>query len=210
MLKLDNVSVYTLGLGMYSPHLAKLAEDNGVVTIQQFIDLIEQHPEEKNPWTKDLANLEVLGRLNDIKRAVKRMDKRGKEPEIYSIREYKDKSLEYNDSLNKFSVLPIGSPLKPYYYNGCRTCTMDFIKESVGVTGVGGDNYLKGILRNVGDKNFTTILRAIDMYTEQIERQGKLTDDREGNLFYLDYKDRKVSLADLKGTLEVFVRKIMS
>ena len=196
MLKLDNVSVYSLGLGLFSPQLEKLADENGVVNVQQFIDMVEQHPEVKNIYTKEIANGDVLHRLREIERYVKRYQKKGKEPEIYSVREYKDKSLEYNDSLNKFSVLPLGSPLKPYYYNGCRNCSMNFIKEVAGFTNSGGDNYLKQILRNVGDKNFASILRAIDMYTEQIERQGKLTDDRESNLFYLDYKDRKECVED--------------
>lgn len=197
MLLLNNVSVDRLGLRYEWPRMYDVIKNENIRTIQEFIDFINNHPEYNNSYIGGLDNFKIQKRLNEIIKRVERISRSGKEPEIYSCDQYKNMHLEYNDELNSIGVLPLKNPVYNgnYVFDGkLRMYTIKQVKNDLSLTTDRGINEFKSYALGISNNKLPSIVDAINMYTEQIERQAKLTDRRDINLFLYDRADKKAMI----------------
>lgn len=200
MLSLDNVSVDRLGLKYEWPRMYDAIKDKNIKSVQDFVDFVKEHPEYKNRYIDALDNSKVQRELNDIIRMVNRLSKKGVEPEIYTCKEYKALDLEYNDELNSINMLPIKNPVYSgnYIYDvRLGLITVKQAKNDLGYTNCYGENQLKSYLRGVGNVKLQYMINALNMFTEQIERQAKLTDRRDINLFLYNNDEKREILREM-------------
>ena len=88
--------------------------------------------------------------------------------------------------INKGDVLLFDTPTSYSIsgtYEDIKKMRMDSIKYDISHSMINGFNYLRFISNKIGPDRLLLVRDAIDMYTEQIERQALLTDDRNCNLF---------------------------
>ena len=111
------------------------------------------------------------------------------------IKDYEDKSLEYVDGLNYGKVLLLSNPAS-YSTVVYRSIEHRTIKDFKNYFTPNDEGIVRIWARNVGEDKLTKIITAVDMYTEQVERQARLTDDREINLFEYQGKEKREIVED--------------
>ena len=111
------------------------------------------------------------------------------------VRDYEDKSLEKTDELNYGDILLLSNPAgyPTVRYSSLKSMTMKEIKQQLTPNDKGD---IRLWVRNVGNDKLGKITSAVDMYTEQVEKQSKLTDDRDINLFEYQSKEKKEIVED--------------
>lgn len=113
-------------------------------------------------------------------------------PNIYNIPIYEDYGLHYNDKLVFGSSLILESPTSTnrYLSEVLKDVTIEKIK--FGMTHV--DFYLKNCfehMRYMHGRNAVKVLKGLEMYNQQIERQAQETSRRDINLFDYMLEERK-------------------
>ena len=184
MLELKNVAVEQVFRTLSSKRLSKLANEN-VRTIQDLLDGLPKY----SGYLSDYD----FKQLSYAIRHVEFANKRGVEPEIYETKEYEDESLKYNDALNKGEVLLLSAPTTEYVtsFNVLRRLPIESIKRLLTLTNDEGKNFLISEVKRIGPKALPVILKAIEMYSDQIVRQSELTDSRDINLFTYQQEEKK-------------------
>lgn len=190
MIELNNISAKNI-IRYDDYAIERIIKETGAKSVHDVLKLMEEHPEYN--WIK------IYRDLADIKRQMNLANKRGHEPEIYSTKGYQEAELEAQDSLNYGNILLLDNPAahNRVRFTRLKDKTIAEIKEDLAHTTGDGRNYIcagKSGYRNIGSDKLPRIVSQIEMYEEQIERQSRLTNDREINLFELD-KDERMEIA---------------
>lgn len=141
----------------------------------------------------------------EIRRRMSHVNAVGSTPEKYFPDEYSSDDLSYNDRWNYGDILFLdcptaAAPIKKY--NDVKREKIMDIKDDLKHTAVNGHNYARHWYEGIGKSNMPTILNSVNMFTAQIERQAKLTDRRDINLFDFDYREReKIVLSHIRDIL---------
>ena len=188
MITLENVSVKRL---MLDSKILKLANKANVNSVEDIVRLSIKYPEYN--WTR------LLIEIDQLKKSMALANKKGYEPQVYMTKGYTDEILEKQDEKNMGSVLLLDNPTQ---YSSCRFSTLKnrsiaTIKQDLSHTFEDGRNYLQSYYRNIGLGQIPEILAAIEMYESQIERQAKLTDDKNRNLFRLNRVEKRIAISDV-------------
>ena len=188
MITLENVSVKRL---MLDSKILKLANKENVNSVEGLVRLSLEHPEYN--WTRLLIEVEHL------KKSVDQANKKGYEPQVYMTKGYTDETLEKQDEKNMGSVLLLDNPTQypSYRFSTLKGSSITTIKQDLSHTFEDGKNYLQSGYRNIGSGRILKILSAIEMYEAQIERQAKLTDDKNIDLFRLDRVEKRAVVMDM-------------
>ena len=185
MIKFDNVAIGSLKLGFYLPMIYDEIKERNLRTVQDLVDAIETSPEVNWHGVEDL--------IWKMSRCMVKENARGKEPIIYETNKYKDSTLNYTDSLNDGSCLLLSSPTlynaTSYVY--ISDLSIEALKRCLTLTDFYGDNYLVRYARNIGSKKALNLVNLINMYTEQVERQAKLTNLRDINVFKFQHDEKE-------------------
>ena len=188
MITLENVSVKRL---MLDSKILKLANKANVNSVEDIVRLSIKYPEYN--WTK------LFIEIDQLKKSMALANKRGYEPQVYTTKGYTDETLEKQDEKNMGSVLLLDNPTQ---YSSCRFSALKersiaTIKQDLSHTFEDGRNYLQSYYRNIGLGHISKMLEAIEMYEAQMERQAKLTDDINGDLFRLHRMEKIAVVMDM-------------
>lgn len=199
MIKLENVAMDDLLLAYYAPEVHRRLLKRGIKTVQDLVDDIERNP--KKNWS------EVLPELESTKIIINKYNKKGTSPEVFSIEEYKDAGLARTDSFNIGESLLIYSPTSE---RCCRITKLnkmkiEDIKRMITTCTSAGDNYLIYALKNIGRSTAPRIVNAVNLYTEQVERQALLTAARGGNVFTFQQGKKKKIVRELYPDIIVYL-----
>lgn len=193
MLELKNVAVGE-ALFRFDPRIEKIIEENNVISVQDLLDALSKYP--NVDWPKNDIEGKFLKYTNQ---SVNLAQKRGKEPTLYETKQYEDKSLEYNDSLNGGNILLLSAPTteQRIVFSTLDGLSVATIKKYLSLTDRNGRNYLVSKVRTVSSNNVSRIINAINIYTDQVVRQSELTDSRCENLFTYQ-QDEKREIVEVK------------
>ncbi|MBO4601306.1 MAG: hypothetical protein J5634_03655 [Bacilli bacterium] len=197
MFSLDNVSIDKLGLRYQWPKAYIAASKENVRTIQDFIDFIKKHPEYQNEKNGKLNNYTIQMRLDEIIKRVNRLSKNGKEPEVYFCEKYKHPELEYNDSCNYIDSIFFQNAAQKQILDYTYMIPVRIVKNDLSLTTSYGENQFRSYIYRLNDEKIQSIISNLNMFTEQIERQAKLTDRRDINLFLYE-RNMKIELLKKK------------
>ena len=188
MITLENVSVKRL---MLDSKILKLANKANVNSVEDIVRLSMKYPEYN--WTK------LLIEIDQLKKSMALANKRGYEPQVYMTKGYTDETLEKQDEKNMGSVLLLDNPTQysSYRFSTLKNRSIAMIKQDLLHTLEDGKNYLQSRYRNIGLGHTSKILEAIEMYEAQIERQAKLTDDKNIDLFRLNRVEKRAVVMDM-------------
>lgn len=158
---------------------------NNANNLGEVIKIVGKHPE-----------IEWGDVLNDIKyytKVVDRTNLRGREVITYETKGYSDQKLAYNDKKNKGDILLFTSPTcsRSSASITISGLSIETIKKDLKSVLPDGTNYVFAKYRGFGVAAINSLLKYIELYEEQVERQAKLTDNRRINLFKLDYMEKK-------------------
>ena len=189
MIKLKSISAQKI-IPYGECDIQKLIMDTKATSVEDLLNLIERFPEYNWGNTKE--------KCEKIEKLVKTINKIAYETEVYYTKGYSDSELLKQDRMNNGDILLLNNPTRM----GCRfsylkgksiakiksdlACTLDTEKNYVATS----PEYFK-----IGPKNIPTLISAIEMFEAQIERQAKLTEERDINLFELD-KEAKLDLTE--------------
>ena len=185
MIKLSDVSTKEVLYGSEGKFL-ELAKSNNCYSIEDLLSLMEKCPQYN--WD------EVNRRISLLKPIIAKGNRNGLEPEVY---EYQNNGIELVDELNKASVLLLDNPTLELQtkYRELKEYSVAEVKRNLKLTDEFGRNII-GRLRNIGPDSFPTIIRALEMYDEQVLRQAELTPKRNYNLFLKDKKSKNEIVED--------------
>lgn len=185
MIKLSDVSAEKVLYGSEGKFL-ELAKSNNCYSIEDLLSLMEEYPQYN--WN------EVNKRISLLKPIIAKGNRNGLEPEVY---EYQNNGIELVDELNKASVLLLDNPTLELQtkYKGLKEYSVAEIKRNLKLTDEFGRNII-GRVRNIGPNSFSTIIKALKMYDEQVLRQAELTSKRNCNLFLKDKKSKNEIVED--------------
>ena len=188
MLKPENITVDVLFAKFHAEDLYHYMKDHRIITIQDLIDEMEKHSVPDQHYAK--REIETLNKK------IHKFNWDGKKEQVYKIKEYSDPSLKEVDEKNLGKVLMIEYPSTAFTakYAEVKRWKISDIKQNLVLCYGTGMNALTRNCHNLSPKCADNVAEKVDMYTEQVERQAKLTDDRSGNLF-LFQKEEKEKLA---------------
>ena len=183
MIELKNVAVENLSYAIND--LQYLINEFDIHSLQDLEDLINNRP--------DINFSKIQGVLERVKEDILKYNLKGKEPKIYLMHQYQDATLNYTDTLNKVDCLLLSSPTAESIYTYCDIKNMPIsdIINYLRLTTLQGDNYLTANTRKIGDRACHKLQDGIKMYHEQVERQSKLTNIRNQNLFMYQWYAKK-------------------
>lgn len=192
MIKLDNVSVEVLTQRIMEPRIEQIIYEYDIVSIQDLIDCISTYPEYDMYWDR------IKDRLDSIISDVKKNNEAGKTELIFHPKEYEDASLNYTDTFNYGDKLLLSNPINTAStkFNLVSINSIDTLKRDLKLTKANGLNYLISKYPNIGINGALKIVEALDMYTEQVERQAKLLKNTDTNVFSYQYDDKKLLVQD--------------
>lgn len=198
MLGLKNVSIDEVIL-LKGEDIRKLAKETDSYNAADIYHLVDENPNYN--WK------EVVRELWKVKTEVEKADKKGKEPTIYLAKEYNDKNLEYVDALNYGDILLLDNPTLELQtkYKFLRRYSIQEIKRNLALTDRYGNNYFLKYARNIGEKSIDGILQSIEMYNDQVERQAKLTEERDCNLFTKDRMIKKEIVEEIYSDIIMYM-----
>lgn len=185
MLKLSDISAEEVLYGSEDKFF-ELAKSNNCYSVEDLLSLMECYPQYKYD--------EVNKRIALLKSIIAKGNRSRLEPEIY---EYQNNGIELVDELNKASVLLLDNPTLELQtkYRGLKEYSVAEGKRNLKLTDEFGRNII-GRVRNIGPDSFPTIIRALEMYDEQVLRQAELTPKRNCNLFLKDKKNKNEIVED--------------
>lgn len=175
---------------------------NGANNLAEVIKIVEKHP--KIQWGEVLSDIKYYTRIMD------KSNSKGHESIIYETKGYSDNSLEYNDKKNKGEVLLFTSPTCSRSTAGITIAnlTIATIKADLKYVLPNGTNYVFAHYRGFGIESINNLLKNIELYEEQVERQAQLTDSRKCNIFKLNYNDKKkIANTYYREIIETLLRK---
>lgn len=189
MIKPENISAKAIRL--YNDMLEEELSKIGVKTFQDILDARESHPEFH--WSESENMIERYIRSINLRNRVER------EPDIYIPREYKKKGLKINDELNYGQDLIISTPTAYFSSKrlGVKDRTIADIKEDISLTNYKGDNFLIYRINEAGEEFKPVIQNAIELFTDQVERQAKTAPSTVQNVFAYNY-DSKAEIIEKK------------
>ena len=177
MIKLSDIVVDELLNGLSQPEFAEYVNGNNIRTLQDFFD---------NLYKLSSVNWEEIDRrMAPIFKNMEYHNSKRKEPLRFVTKGYSNPSLNKMDSLNKGKVLLLDSPSQKELttFAIVKSMEIELIKRYLSLSRQNGENALISYANRLGPNNAERVVKAIDMFTEQIERQAKLTDRRDINLF---------------------------
>lgn len=186
MITLNDISAKEV-LFRSDPEILKLVEEKGATSAEDVLKLMSEYPQ--YPWVNTLRTIVNTSEI------MERANSKRNEPEQFFSKEYSDPSLDYQDTINKGNILLLDNPT--HYQTRHQKLVFKPIKEikiDLAHTAPDGRNYISANNRQyklIGPSELPKIALAIAMYQDQIERQAKLTSDRNINLFYLDSDAKK-------------------
>ena len=168
MLELKHVAVeciYPRFLGGYD-----YLDEHNIYTVQDFIDNYDKLPEKIRNFIDEDKSLEKIERrLNFLNREERELD-------IRTLQQYSKAELNEVDKYNLGKVLIIFHPLTGFYRSTrfAKYNNIERIKRCLGLIGTTGKNFFVEHFDGVGYASLDSIIKALDMYTQQVERQAKL------------------------------------
>jgi len=192
MISLDNVSAKVV-IADHDCAIKKLVKEKGAESAEDVLKLIRECPE--YDWETTKRNLRRVEKLVFL------ANKRDSKPEIYFTKGYNDAELFRQDEMNNGNVLLLNNPIyNQISFIGLRNKSIKQIKEDLSHTMPDGMNFISRNrnwydegYRNIGSSSLPKIKEALERYEEQVERQAKLTSNRNVNLFRLN-EDEKVDI----------------
>lgn len=187
-------ALHSFGL---TPEERAFVDGRGIRTIQDFVDKTAYMEIDSSSYSDVYKVLKkmVYTTIGDITKN----NKNGRSPNVYLIPEYEDKSLKLTDTLNSGNVLLLDNPTTEYpaKYSNLKGMLVSTIKEYLRFVKPDGSNYLISKVPKIGVDVVPRILTALDMYSEQVARQAKLTDLRDINLFTYQQKEKEEIVKEL-------------
>ena len=158
---------------------------NNASNMSEAKKVVEDYPE--YDWTQ------VTDDIKHSEKVMKVSNTKNKEKFVYKTKGYKDKSLEYNDGLNKCDILVFNSPLvlNNMYSMYINNLTIAKMKTDLKYVLPDGSNYDLLRHKGIGTDKVEEFLKAIEFYEKQIERVAMTTGDRKINLFKYQYAAKK-------------------
>ena len=159
---------------------------NSIKTVEELEDYIKNHPHIN--WEPLYESIEEIERTLFLRNRVER------EPIKFFPREYEDYSLFHTDEFNNGKILLLNNPTRehPLKYRELDNLTMEEIKRLLTLTTAKGDNYLLSLLKNVGSQSASKLLEAVNMYSDQVERQAELAKNRRNYFVFQQGKKRLI------------------
>lgn len=172
MIQLKDVAVEEVLRRTNDRFFYDFAIKNNIKTVEELEDYINCHPNIK--WDS------LYEAINDIKRTIGLRNRVEREPEVFYPRDYKDDSLKYVDRLNNGGILLLSNPTKEFSttYRSIENLSLEDIKRFLSLTNARGDNFFLYKSRKVGEKRIPRVLEAVNMYSDQVERQAELAKKR--------------------------------
>ncbi len=158
------------------PGIKKIIEEHDLKSVQDLINFLVYSKSYDEHFDESLSSIR-----HDMCIA----NRKGKEPNVYSTKEYEDKSLNNVDKYNYGDILLLSAPTGELStrYRSLRDLSIDKIKKYLTLTDASGDNYLLRRAKNLGVNSVDNLISSIDMYSNQVVRQALLTDSKEKNIF---------------------------
>ncbi len=190
MIELKNISARTVvPYDAYS--IKELVKKTGAVSAEDVLELITKYPEYN--WAK------VIKMFGEVERKMDLANKRGHEPEMFYTKGYSTEDLSQQDLVNGGGILLLNNPTDfKVKYRTLETKSIAEIKTDLAHTLPNGQNVVSGsnsLYRNIGEDSIPRLVSSIEMYEDQIQRQSKLTKERNINLFEL-HKDTKMDITE--------------
>ena len=169
MIKLDTVAIEEFKTN--SEFINRIIDENGLKTVKELEDYMNE-----NGYDWGLSKYLLI----DIKRTIGLRNRVEREPEVFYPRDYKDDSLKYVDRLNNGGILLLSNPTKEFSttYRSIENISLEDIKRFLSLTNARGDNFFLYKSRKVGKKRIPRVLEAVNMYSDQVERQAELAKKR--------------------------------
>ena len=189
MITLDNISLETLRISWYEETLYNRLCKQKARSVQDVINY-------KDTLKDDdiLSDADYLKRINSeikkIKSKVERLNEKGMQLDIYETnRDYPN-----TDRMNTGNILLLKNPTEDC---SVRTYTLEYksidkIKNDLGLINENGQNYLIYSYNKIGRTYLKNILKALEMYDEQVLKQSKETDDT--NNIFMHNHDEKATI----------------
>jgi len=175
MIKLSDVSAIE-ALYYQDKYLLKTIMKHNLYSMEDLMNYINTH--------REYGYQELQNRMNEAIRIIEENNKKGYEPETY---EYENKGIELVDKANKGRVLLLDNPTiefqQTFYF--VKTYSIDTIKRNLKLTDKFGRNIM-----GLAPSSMNTLLKALQMYDEQVLRQEALIEKRNYNIF-MKYKKAK-------------------
>ena len=133
--------------------------------------------------------------MKKLNNKIETANEKGLEPQVYYTTRYSDPLLEIQDHIYSGNVLLLSNPIsrREARFSRIQNKTIAQLKEDLRHTYPNGVNYIEA--SPIEYKNIKTsvlrIVHAIKMYESQIERQGKLTDNRIEGLLELEKEEKQ-------------------
>ena len=180
MITLDNISLETLHISWYEPKYYDYLWRLRAKSVQDVID------------NKDLlGDQDHLKRINskiiEVKKKVELLNEKGNELKIYKT----DRTNWFTDKKNSGEVLLLTNPTSDY---SVRQRILEYkpiekIKDDLGLMNVDGQNYLVFSYKKIGEAYLVKLLKALEMYDEQVLKQSKETKDIN-NIFTYNHDEK--------------------
>ena len=190
MIELKNISAKTV-IRFGDDCIKELVKRNNAKSAEDVLRLMDNYSEYN--WSG------VVKGFSEIKRQMNLANKRGHSPEMFYTKGYIPEDLLQQDFINHGNILLLDNPTDfKTRYICLRDKSIAQIKDDLAHTFSDGGNYVKSSnaeYKNVGTNTIPKIISSIEMYEKQIERQSRLTTERDINLFELD-KDLKIDITE--------------
>ena len=186
MITLDKVTADSIFVVEEYDRINEFIKKERILNVQDFIDKFNEHPK--------IKSIELYKALDKIKSTVDKYNRKGVEPDLEPFTTYSDETLNVADEMNSVEVLPIHNPTRAYdniTVSRANRFSIAEIKQRADLVYPDGDNVLKSSILGFGPKKYAMLREAIEIFTKQIEANGKLTEDRENNLLYQDYNYKR-------------------
>ncbi len=185
MLSLKNIPLEYVQPSSWTPECLKYLWDAGINNIEDMLIFMEQNP--------DINWSQLMPYIETVLKEIERNNKLGKNSYTYNYKEYSDDSLYYTDALNMGNVLLLNSPTTKMATRFCNVESKRIIniKRGLETTTLDGSNYFLAKTKKIGPYQLDKTIGALDMYTDQVERQAEQTDRRDINLFTFQEYEKK-------------------
>lgn len=201
MIKTENLFLESLCIDLGDRSVKAVIYKENAHSVGELLEVMKKYPD--LDWKRAKS---LIKRANNI---VKKSNANGKEAEIYIPQAYSDSRLLATDKDSYAADLILQSPTSEGHckYYSLNNKTIEDIKRDIVLTDSRGVNALKSSnsdYRNIGSAAILKIVKALDFYREQVERQAKIYDDWSNNLFYEDYLEKEQIVKDLYSEIVLF------
>lgn len=190
MIELKNIAAKTI-VPFNQYEIKELIKETSSTSVEDVLRLMQEYPNLN--WSEVEKYYEV------IKRKMALANKRGYSPNVYYTRGYDEDTLLKQDKLNKGSILLLDNPTDfRTRYHHLKELSIEQIKSDLSHTMPNGENYVLSVsshYTNIGIGQIPRIISLIEMYEEQVQRQAKITERRDINLFEL-HKEEKLEIIE--------------